>query len=154
MEEAIRSEFKGQILNFSSEKNEFSMTIKREKFYEILSFLKERGFVHLSSITCVDYLEEGEFELVYHLWSYKKKERAEVKTRILRESPSIKSIIDLWPNAEMHERENFEMFGIKFKGNPNLSPLFLEDWKEIPPLRKDFNTRKFVKEEYYGKSGE
>jgi NADH-quinone oxidoreductase subunit C len=50
----------------------------------------------------------------------------------------------------MHERENHEMFGIIFEGHGDLSPLLLEDWDNLPPMRKDFDSRKFVKEELYG----
>ena len=42
-------------------------------------------------------------------------------------------------NAAMHERETWEMFGIKFRGNRMLKPLFLEDWRGPPPFRKDFD---------------
>jgi len=57
-------------------------------------------------------------------------------------------------NAQIHEREAYEMFGVVFKGNPDLSPLFLEDWKGPPPFRKDFNWRKYVIEKFYKKGSE
>lgn len=145
----IKSKFKGSTIK--TEGKSILIIAKKEKFYNILALLKEKGFDHLSDVTCIDYIKEKEFEVLYHLWSHKKKLRGQVKVRIPRGSPSIKSVVDLWPEAQFHERENHELFGVKFLGNPNLSPLFLEDWKEIPPLRKDFNTREFVKREYYEK---
>lgn len=125
-------------------------TVKKDTFYDVLCSYKEEGFDHLSDITCVDYLNEREFEIIYHLWSHGKKERLAIKVRIERESPSIRSVVGIWAGAQIHERENHELFGIEFWGNPDLSPLFLEDWGEIPPLRKDFNAREYVKREYYG----
>jgi len=148
---SLRSRFRDMTPIVSSEDNKISFSTKKEESHEALSYLKDAGFDHLSDITCVDYIGEKEFEVIYHLWSHAKKRRADVKVRISRRSPSIKSVSDLWAGAQMHERENHELFGINFKGNPNLSPLFLEDWEEIPPLRKNFDTRKYVRREYYGK---
>lgn len=145
----LKSNFPASILSIVSEDRRVTLTAKEEKSYQILSRLKEGGFDHLSDVTVTDYIDEGEFELVYHLWSHQKKLRAIMKVRIPREFPTIKSIFDLWTGAQMHERENHELFGINFEGNPNLSELFLEDWEEIPPFRKDFDTRKYVKEKYY-----
>ena len=145
----LKSNFPESIPNIFSEGKGIIFIAKKEEFYQILSRLKEEGFDHLSDITVVDYIDEGEFELIYHLWSHQKKLRAIMKVRILRGSPRIKSIFELWTGAQPHERENHELFGIKFEGNPNLSELFLEDWEEIPPFRKDFDTRKYVKEKYY-----
>jgi len=147
---AIESKFPEEVLYSASEDKRILLTVKEIKFHQILSNLKDMGFDHLSDVTLVDYINEGEFELIYHLWSHSKKIRAIVKTRILRESPKIKSIVDLWIGAQIHEREGHEMFGVEFEGNPNLTPLFLEDWEELPPFRKDFDIREYVKKEYYG----
>ncbi|MDY7018778.1 MAG: NADH-quinone oxidoreductase subunit C [Chloroflexota bacterium] len=147
---AIESKFPKEVLSSASEDKKILLTVKEIKFHQILSNLKDMGFDHLSDVALVDYINEGEFELIYHLWSHSKKIRAIVKTRIPRESPRIKSIIDLWIGAQIHEREGHEMFGVEFEGNPNLTPLFLEDWEELPPFRKDFDIREYVKREYYG----
>lgn len=147
----LKHSFPLSVSNAVSEDNLISLSVKKVQFYEVLLALKdEEKFDHLSDVTCIDYIDENEFELIYHLWSHAKKLRVNVKVRIARNSPSIKSVVDLWAGAQIHERENHEMFGINFEGNPNLSPLFLEDWEEIPPFRKDFDTRKYVREHDYG----
>jgi len=141
--------------NFTSSVNEMGLkgntiTLKanQEHIHDILHALKvQQGFNHLSDVTCVDYIDESEFEVIYHLRSHAAKIRCNVKVRIPRESAHIATISDIWPGAQVHERENHELFGIVFKGNPDLSPLFLEDWEEIPPFRKDFDTREYVKKE-------
>lgn len=145
---SIESQFES--VEISSEEGFFSFIADRENFHDILSTLKDKGFDHLSDIAGIDYIDEEEFELIYHLWSHEKKLRCAVKVQVPRESPSIKTIVDLWKGAQIHERENHEMFGVDFEGNPNLTQLFLEDWEEIPPFRKDFDTREYVKEKYYG----
>jgi NADH-quinone oxidoreductase subunit C len=145
----LKSKFPDSLLNVASEDKRITLLVKKEELHQILSQLKDAGFNHLSDVTAVDYIDEQEFELIYHLWSHQEKIRAIVKVRIPREVPTVKSVVNLWTGAQIHEREDHELFGINFEGNPNLSPLFLEDWEEIPPFRKDFDTRKYVKEKYY-----
>ncbi len=125
-----------------------SVRVHSDKGYEAAKFLKELTFIHLASIEYVDWIDENEFELVYNLWSYDKKVTVFLKIRIPRDNPTYISFMELWPVAITHEREAHEMMGIVFEGNPNLTSFILEDWKGIPPLRKDFDTRKYVKEKY------
>ncbi len=66
-----------------------------------------------------------------------------VKTRIPRDNPVQDTLLPLWDQAQTYEREIHEMFGIKFEGNPRLTPFILEDWEGIPPMRKDFDSRKY-----------
>ena len=127
----------------------------KNKLTKTLNWLKDRGFVHLSAISVTDWLEEGKYELTYHLWSYDDKILVTVKTKIDRKNPAIDSVTPIWnESAQIHERELHELFGVKFKGNPDLSPLFLEDWDELPPFRKDFDWREYVREKFYDKKNE
>ena len=115
----------------------------------------ESGFEHLSTIAATDWLEEGKIELTYHLWSYSHNHLLTIKTKIDRKKPKISSISSIWGgNAETCERECHELFGVKFKGNSDLSPLFLEDQEDMHPFRKDFDWREYVREEHYDKEDE
>nr|HDM59989.1 NADH-quinone oxidoreductase subunit C [Bacillota bacterium] len=69
-----------------------------------------------------------------------------LKTPLPRDEPRFKTVIGLFPNAEPYEREIHEFFGIDFEGHPRLTPLLLERDYEVPPFRKDFDTRKYVAE--------
>ncbi len=125
--------------------------IEKNKLVEVLKKAKQQGFEHLSCLSVVDWPEKKKFELNYLIWSYKKKKLLSIKTFIERDKPQIKSVVELWgANAEAHEREAHELFGIDFEGNKNLTPLFLKDWKGKPPFRKDFDWRKFVNKKYFG----
>jgi len=137
-----------------------NMVIKmgRNEILSILSYLKGRGYKHLALISCVDWIEDNEFELVYILSAYmaeddryseKEKLNIIVKTRIPRDNPNYMTMIGLFENAEPYEREIHELFGIHFEGHPRLTPLFLVLKYEKPPFRKDFDTREFV-DEYFG----
>lgn len=123
--------------------NQISANIKKDNLLNHLVFLRSIGFDHLSFINAVDFIDEGEFELVYHVWSYTHKIHILNKVRISRTNPVIPTIVNLWEQAQFYEQEIHEFFGITFEGNKDLSPLFLENWVDIPPLRKDFDTKEF-----------
>jgi len=130
------------------------ITAKKEDLLSILRFLQDKGYNHLALISCVDWIEEKEFELVYIITSYleeneytgREKINIILKTKINRENPQFITAIPVFENAEPYEREIHELFGINFKGHPRLTPLFLEREYKIPPFRKDFDTREYVKE--------
>lgn len=130
-------------------------SIDSDKLIKISKWINDYGFKHLSSISVTDWLEKGYYEVTYHLWSYDEKVLITFKTKINRINPVIDSVIPIWgENAQIHERELHELFGVKFKGNKDLSPLFLEDWKGPPPFKKDFNWREYVRDKFYNKDNE
>ncbi|MBN2103424.1 NADH-quinone oxidoreductase subunit C [bacterium] len=140
-----------------SEKNRIVIQSRKEAVLAVLSFLKNNGYSHLGIISCVDWIQEKAFELVYILSAYMKDNKTYtenekinilVKTRIPREKPVFLSVIPIFENAEPYEREIHELFGIHFEGHPRLIPLFLERKYKIPPFRKDFDTRKYVKKTF------
>jgi len=120
---------------------------------DLCGYVKGLGFGHLSAISVTDFIKKGEYELVYFLWSYQDNIALIVKARIKREKPAINSVVGVWNEAQIHERELHELFGVEFKGNPDLSELFLEGWKQTPPFRKDFDWRGYVRRKYYKKRG-
>jgi len=131
------------------------VSIGKEQVLEASGWIKEQGFEHLSSISVTDWVEDGSYELTYHLWSPRDKVVVTLRTRISREDPSIASVMPVWDrSAWIHERELHEMFGVKFEGNPDLAPLFLEDWEGPPPFRKDFDWREYTREKYYNQENE
>jgi NADH-quinone oxidoreductase subunit C len=125
--------------------NQVDASSPAEQTVSLLLRLQQLGFEHLANIVCVDWIAEGFFELVYHLWSYTHHVHVEVRTRIPREEPAADSIAALWPQAQVYEQEIHEFFGVEFPGNPDLSPLFLHNWRDIPPLRKDFDTEEYAR---------
>ena len=127
----------------------------KNKFMDMTKWLKEQGFVHLSTISVTDWLEEGKYELTYHFWSYDDNTLLTLKIKIDRKNPTIDSLTPIWKeSAQIHERELHELFGVKFKGNPDLSSLFLDDWRGPPPFKKDFDWKNYVRKEFYNKDTE
>lgn len=92
----------------------------------------------------VDYSEypganfSSRFTVVYNLLSLSHKRRLRLKVFILENPPEIDSVIDVWPAANWHEREAFDMFGIFFRQHPDLRRILTVDIDGYP-LRKDFN---------------
>ena len=129
---------------------------KSDNLIDLCRFIKDKmGFEHLSSLSITDWLKDGEYEITYHIWSYNDKTIITIKTRINRDNPEVESVYPIWgENAQIHEREMHEMFGVEFKGNPDLTPLFLEDWHGPPPFKKDFDWREYVRKEYYNNENE
>ena len=154
LKEKIESTFKDLKVAIPEE-SRIAVTAENHSVLAILRFLKDAGFNHLALISAVDWIEDGFFELCFILTSYMQNnveytdsQRLHIilKTLIPREKPQCKTAIGIFPNAEPYEREIHELFGIKFEGHPRLTPLLLEREYEIPPFRKDFDTRKYVED--------
>ncbi len=124
------------------------VSIDKNSVLPFLSYIKSKGFIHLISISCVDWIKENEFEIVYHLWSYTDEIHIMLKTRISRKKPIFETASEIYPVAQTFEREIHEMFGVDFKGNKRQIPFILEDWDDIPPMRKDFDPLKYAKSHF------
>ncbi len=122
--------------------------VKADDYVRLAEFLKSNGFDRLLTVSAVDWIDKKVFEIYFLAYSFKDNIYIKVSTNIPRDKPEIESLSTVWENAAMHEREAWELFGIVFKGNKMLKPLFLEDWKELPPFRKDFDWRKYVAKEF------
>lgn len=136
------------------DKYQVSFEVKKEDVHSILSLLKMSGWIQLSYLSAVDWPLDNEFEIVYIVFNWDKAVHIQIRARLDRETPSINSVLPIYPGCKYYEREAHEFFGIKFPGNPDHhKQLILEEWDDIPPLRKDFDPRaysdkKFSKMEY------
>jgi NADH-quinone oxidoreductase subunit C len=115
----------------------------------LLALLQGKGsFVHLSAISCVDWINEGEFELVYHVWSYELKVMVSAHIRIPREPGRYLSVYDIYKPAGFFERDIFEMYGILFEGSPWMEKFILTEWDGPPPMRKEFDSEGWVNDHF------
>jgi NADH-quinone oxidoreductase subunit C len=154
LREKLQATFKDLQITVPAE-SRVAVTVRSDSVPVVLRFLKDRGLDHLALVSAVDWIEEGVFELCFILTSYMQnddevtdRERLHIilKTMIPREKPQFKTVTGIFLNAEPYEREIHELFGINFEGHKRLTPLFLEREYEIPPFRKDFDTRKYVED--------
>ncbi|CAN5217536.1 hypothetical protein BH11BAC6_BH11BAC6_05280 [soil metagenome] len=93
-------------------------------------------FDFLFCISCVDW--KTHLTMVYHLTSTTYRHTIVVKSKLDRNDPQIETVSDIWRTAEFHEREAYDLFGVRFIGHPDLRRLFLTDDYVGFPLRKDF----------------
>jgi len=115
----------------------------------LMELLKGRaGYLHLSSISCVDWPDNDEFELVYHLWSYETKILISVHTRVARKPGVYVSVYDLFTPAGFFERDIYEMFGLKFEGTPFMEKFILTEWDGPPPMLKSFDSEAYVRDTF------
>ncbi len=130
------------------------VVIENEQIIPVLLFAKERlGYIHFSHMSCVDWIEEGKFEVIYILWSPKEKINLLIKTKVRRDGSSLPNIDFIWRQANTYEREIREMYGLPFDGLVGREEFILEDWEELPPMRRDFITDEYVKETYFEREG-
>lgn len=130
--------------------NRVKVTTEPSKLKLLAKKMLEAGFNHFNTVSTVDYIRDGFIEVSYVVGSVNEGLQDVVvflSTKVERENPVLESLADVWPAAELHEREQWEMMGIVFKGNKNLRPLLLEDWHDIPPHRKDYVLKRWPDEE-------
>lgn len=117
-----------------------------EHVSEFLRDDKDLAFDYLECITGVDYPDDKQIRVVYHVYSYTKKHRVVIKVLLDREDPAMPTLVNVWSTANWQERECFDLLGVLFEGHPDLRRLLLPDDWEGHPLRKDYEE----KEEYHG----
>ena len=102
----------------------------------------EQAFDLLSDVTAIDWAEGASprFTAVYHLYSTTSHAAIRVATPCTGDdaAPTVPSVVPLWPGANWHEREAYDMFGIKFEGHPDLRRILMWDGYPYHPLRKEF----------------
>jgi NADH-quinone oxidoreductase subunit C len=110
------------------------------RIVEACQFAKdELGFDYLIDLSTVDhYGDDPRFEVVYELYGLGHGCHLRLKTRVSEETSELPSVTGVWRTADWHEREAFDMMGVKFTGHPNLTRILM--WEGYPhfPLRKDF----------------
>ena len=146
--ENVKSKF--EVLNVELPKdNQASLDFKNREVHTVLAYLKTQGFRQLSMLSCVDWIEQDEFQLVYLLFNWDEGIRLQIRTRIDRSNPKFLTATNIYPGAQYYERDVHEFFGVEFEGNEmSYKQLFLENWDDIPPLRKDFDSKAYSDRKY------
>lgn len=105
---------------------------------QVLVIDREFGLHYLSFVSAIDRPEANQFEVLYHLYTFDRKDELVLKVRVPREAPTVPSVASVWVGADWHERETFDLFGIVFEGHPNLRRIMMTDDWIGHPLRKDY----------------
>ncbi|NBX37406.1 MAG: NADH-quinone oxidoreductase subunit C [Planctomycetes bacterium] len=163
----LKSAFPAVKLQATAFRGQVTVTVPAANVHDVLRFLRDDpscDYGMLLDVGGVDYLgypapQPGRFAVVYHLVSLRTNTRLRVKSFLspsldttgIADDPTLylDSAADLWPAAEWAEREVFDMFGIRFRGHPDLRRILM--WKDYPahPLRKDYPLRGRGEREHY-----
>ena len=137
----IENQFSDFTLDTTKFAGEDVIHIKGSSILDILKLFKNNGFNFLADMTAIDNLTLGGFErfvVVYHLLSHATAERVTIKSYVPEDLPELPSVVSLWKTADWQEREIYDLFGISFKGHPNLIRIMNPDNFQGHPLRKDY----------------
>jgi NADH-quinone oxidoreductase subunit C len=132
--------FEGKIQDKTEFRGETTYTIAPNDLREIARFCRdELSFDYLLDITSIDnFGEESRFEIIYHFYSMAHAVHLRCKLAVPEEAAMVDTVSDIWPTANWHEREIYDMMGIKFNGHPDLRRILMWDGYPFFPLRKDF----------------
>ena len=105
----------------------------------VLQALRAKGYTFLASVHGVDYYpEEPRLGVLYELLDMSRVDRITVKLRVRIDAPGVESVTADWPTADHQEREVYDMFGIVFRGHPDLRRILMPEDYEGHPQRRDF----------------
>ena len=117
-----------------------ALNVLPDNWVEVSTLLKNESQLNFDYLMCITSYDKGDnkiYGVAYNLFSMSKNHYLEVRVET-EDGISIPSVVGLWKTANWHEREAFDMMGIKFEGHPNLKRILLSDDWEGHPLRKNF----------------
>lgn len=123
-------------------RNELTIKLDKKNITKVCKFLKEDEnlqFKLCEDVTAIDWARRTDrFTVVYHIFSLEHNFRLRLKADVDESDCSIDTVSTVWKSANWAEREAYDMYGIKFKGHPDLRRMYLPEEFEYHPLRKDF----------------
>jgi NADH-quinone oxidoreductase subunit C len=148
---ALQERFGRAVLETHAHRGDHTAVVDRAALLDVLRHCRDEpglAFEVLVDLTAVDYLkypgrEDGpRFEVVYHLYSITENHRIRLKVRVDEDDAVVPTAVGLWPIANWLEREVWDMFGIRFRGHPDLKRILMYDEFDGHPLRKDYPVKK------------
>lgn len=143
---ALREQFGDAILHHELHAgDEHVVFMAAERSVEILRWLRDdpgQRYDYLADLTAVDYGGGRPIQIVYQLWSIPKKRALRLKAELPLAALEIETVVPIWSTADWLEREVYDLFGVEFRGHPDLRRIMMPDtYAEGHPLRKDFPLR-------------
>jgi len=146
--EQLKQQFGDALAETEVKGAEVRLTTTPERGREVCCRLRDLGFEYLNCLSGADWMTH--LEVVYDLSSLRHPNKAHVRLKVDRGNPAVQTVSDLWPAANWHERECYDLFGIHFDGHPDHRRILLpEDWVGFP-LRKDYTDERMVPYTDYG----
>lgn len=140
--EKLTAAYGGAILGSSEFRGDLTVTVRKEEIVSVCRFLRDDpglAFDMLIDLLGIDmYRPEGRFEVLYNLYSLKNKAYVRLKVAVGEEDCVVPTVSGVWTAADWHERETWDMMGIRFAGHPDLRRMYMPEEYAYYPLRKDF----------------
>ena len=136
--EALLGTF-GDRVEVSESLGQTVVRVAAAEIVSVITFLKSRGFNMLIDLTAVDHLgREPRFDVVYQLYHLDLRAYLRLKVQVGGDEPSVPSVAHVFAAANWAERECYDMFGVVFRGHPDLKRILMPDGWKGHPLRKDY----------------
>ena len=141
--ERARALFADDLVSSHDHRGDDTIVVTREALTGVMKSLRDEPdlrFDQLTDLTAVDYLgrKTPRFEVVYHLYSYTHLHRLRVKVEVAEEDAAVDSMDGVWRAANWMEREAWDLYGIRFRGHPDLRRILMYEEFQGHPLRKDY----------------
>ena len=140
MSEKVSIAFPAAIIDQSRFRDECTLRIQASALRDICLHARDTlGFNYLIDLSSVDHFgNEPRYEVVYELYSMKDCVHLRLKISVSEDDCTVPTVSDIWPTADWHEREVYDMMGIQFSNHPDLRRILMWDGYPYHPLRKDF----------------
>jgi NADH-quinone oxidoreductase subunit C len=140
--DALKARFGDGIGETTLYAGETAVYVRPDALVAVCRFLyDEVGFTYLSDMASVDrFTETDRFEVVYNLVAIQARHRLRLKVRVDEDAPVVPTVTGIWPNANWHEREVWDMMGVRFSGLTDHRRIYMPEDFEYHPLRKEFPT--------------
>jgi len=145
--ERLKRKFDDAILETRSEHGQESARVDPSRLVEIATFLRDDPELQMDmpiDCTCVDWMGRRDlrFEVSWALYSTRRRHRVRLRVQVGEDDPSCPSLTPVWVGLDWHEREAWDLYGIRFAGHPNLKRVLMYEEFEGHPLRKDYPMEK------------
>jgi NADH-quinone oxidoreductase subunit C len=145
--ERLGTEFRGgEIIQAGSEHGDEWARVRRDAWVQVATFLRDDERTKMEmfiDLTCVDrFSVEPRFDVVVHLYSVSLKHRVRLYGGVPEEDPTIDTLVPVWAGANWFEREAYDLYGVRFKGHPDLRRILMYPEFVGHPLRKDYPKEK------------
>lgn len=147
--ERVKERYGEKVLEFSADALNPTIKVVPEILADVARCLRDDSALQFNYLMClsgVDYGPGQNLGVVYHMQSMTLMHQIVLKVDLPRESPTVPSVALIWRTADWHEREAYDLFGIRFEGHPDLRRIFLPDDWEGHPLRKDYVVQEFYQD--------
>jgi NADH-quinone oxidoreductase subunit C len=137
--QALSAKFGADVVGTKEFRGEHTISVKLAVLHDVLSTAKsELGYEMVIDISSLDHFgEDPRFEMVYELVTVNDSKHLRVKAKVSEEE-EVPTATDIWPGADWHEREVYDMMGIRFSGHPDLRRILMWEGYPFYLLRKDF----------------